>query len=69
MKIKSVKIPLCNVHPSEAASVPNGYSLSRNTRYHFTIRIRKKDAASLGKATTRSGTSGNRSGEVTVYLP
>lgn len=67
--VKSVKIPLCNVHPSEAASVPNGYSLSRNTRYHFTIRIRKKDAASSGKATTRSGTFGNRSGEVTVYLP
>lgn len=36
---------------------------------HFTIRIRKKDVASSGKAMTRSGTSENCSGEVTVYLP
>lgn len=67
--VKSIQIPLCNVHPSEAASVPNGYSLSRNTRYHFTIRLRKKDVASSGKAMARSGISGNRSDEVTVYLP
>jgi len=67
--VTSIKIPLCNVHPSEAASVTNGYSLSRNTRYHFTIRLRKKDAASSGKAMARSGISGNRPGEITVYLP
>lgn len=52
----SVLIPLCNVHPHEAASVANGYSLSRNTRYHFTIRLRKKaEAASGGVAASAAG--------------
>lgn len=65
----SIRIPLCNVHPSEAASVPNGYSLSRNTRYHFTIRIRKKDAASSGKAMARFGASESHPSEISIYLP
>lgn len=61
---KSVKIPLCNVHPSSAAEVPNGYSLSRNTRYHFTIRLK---GANSKTASVRSDAS--RPGEITVYLP
>jgi len=42
----SVQIPLCNVHPDAAAGVVNGYSLSRNTRYNFVIRLRTKSEAS-----------------------
>ncbi len=40
----SILIALCNVHPDQAAGVTNGYSLSRNTRYHFTIRIQSRTA-------------------------
>jgi len=66
----SVKVPLCNVHPSQAASVTNGYSLSRNTRYHFTIRLKKKASAASGRAGEEpSAASGDRPGEITVYLP
>lgn len=35
----TVTVPLCSVLPSEAAGVHNGYSLSRNTRYLFIIRL------------------------------
>jgi len=62
----SVKIPLCNVHPSQASEVANGYSLSRNTRYHFTIHLKK---SASGKTNTRSEISEDRPGEITVYLP
>lgn len=76
----SVRVPLCNVHPQQAADVVNGYSLSRNTRYHFTIRLRKKDGAALtGAVSSRAGQEqtglgqtaayGDRPGEITVYLP
>lgn len=64
----SFRIPLCNVHPSEAENVANGYSLSRNTRYHFTIRL-KPAAASASAAQTRSVEYGDRPGEITVYVP
>lgn len=57
-----VQVPLCNVHPSEAAEVKNGYSLSRNTRYHFTIRLRTK-----ASATSRS-VEYTQPGEIIVYL-
>lgn len=50
----SVRIPLCNVHPLQAADVANGFSLSRNTRYHFTIRLRKKAAAAGGEVAASS---------------
>jgi len=62
---KSIKIPMCNVVPTEAAGVLNGYSLSRNTRYHFTIRLRKKSKSSAGSM-TRSQTAPN---DIIVYLP
>jgi len=61
-KSNSVQVPLCNVHPSEAAEVKNGYSLSRNTRYHFTIRLRAK-----ASATSRS-VEYTQPGEIIVYL-
>jgi len=44
-KYVNIQIPLCNVNPSEAGSVVNGYSLSRNTRYHFTIRVKSSSAS------------------------
>ncbi len=67
----SVRIPLCNVHPSEAASVVNGYSLSRNTRYHFTIRLKPSSADPVGKnRQSRSVVEyGENPGDITVYLP
>lgn len=76
---KDVQIPLCNVHPSEAESVLNGYSLSRNTRYHFTIHV-KKSKTTASKPATRTAASlqsddspiveySDRPGEITVYLP
>ncbi len=63
----TVQIPMCNVHPSEAASVTNGYSLSRNTRYHFTIRLKKAGASPA--AASRSVEYGEQPGEYIVYLP
>lgn len=65
----SVTVPLCNVHPSEADGVPNGYSLSRNTRYHFTIRLKKKATAPAKAESTRSVEYGDIPGDITVYLP
>lgn len=65
----SVKVPLCNVHPSEADHVPNGYSLSRNTRYHFTIRLKKSTASSANAPASRSVEYGEQPGEIVVYLP
>lgn len=62
---KSVRIPMCNVHPSHADGVPNGYSLSRNTRYHFTIRLRSKSQ----QAPARSVDYGENPGDIIVYLP
>ncbi len=62
----SVRVPLCNVHPSQAASVTNGYSLSRNTRYHFTIRLKSK---ARNKALHTRPAAFERPGEITVYLP
>lgn len=46
----TIKVPLCNVHPSEADDVVNGYSLSRNTRYHFTIHIKPKPASAPSRS-------------------
>lgn len=65
----SVKVPLCNVHPSEADNVPNGYSLSRNTRYHFTIRLKKSTASPANAPASRSVEYGEQPGEIVVYLP
>lgn len=65
----SVKVPLCNVHPSEADNVPNGYSLSRNTRYHFTIRLKKSSASPANAPASRSVEYGEQPGEIVVYLP
>lgn len=62
----SVRIPLCNVNPSHAANVTNGYSLSRNTRYHFTIRLKSK---TQNKAMHTRPAAFERPGEITVYLP
>jgi len=63
----TVVIPLCNVHGAAADEVPNGYSLSRNTRYHFVIRLKTKDSAPSGMG-TRSTVFEERPGEFTVYL-
>lgn len=65
----SVWIPLCNVHPSEADNVPNGYSLSRNTRYHFTIRLKKTVASPANAPASRSVEYREQPGEIIVYLP
>jgi len=67
----SFEVPLCNVHPLQAANVPNGYSLSRNTRYHFTIRLKQRDASAAPSraAQGQSVEYGDRPGEITVYLP
>lgn len=62
----AVKIPLCNVVPTEAGGVVNGYSLSRNTRYHFTIRLKKAGrAAPIESRSVHTGVPG----EIIVYLP
>lgn len=64
---KDIKVPLCNVHPSHAAGVLNGYSLSRNTRYHFTIRLKSRTTAkSRGVAADYSYDAPD---EISVYLP
>jgi len=62
----STWVPLCNVNPSQADDVPNGYSLSRNTRYHFTIRLKSRTASAMP---SRSVEYGDRPGDITVYLP
>jgi len=59
------KVPMCNVHPSHAASVPNGYSLSRNTRYHFTIRL----VSASAETKSRSSVQADGLGVYTVALP
>lgn len=68
----SVKVPLCNVHPLYADEVKNGYSLSRNTRYHFTVRLKSKSAsptALKAKSTGPVVEYGDAPGDITVYLP
>ncbi len=65
----SVWVPLCNVHPSEADRVTNGYSLSRNTRYHFTIRLKNSATAAHGKAAASGKADGKASGDVTAAAP
>jgi len=71
-------VPLCNIHPSYAASVANGYSLSRNTRYHFTVRLRgsfnnpstKSSESSTGSSAGEPAMEpGSSPGEYIVYLP
>jgi len=65
-------VPLCNVHPSSADKVINGYSLSRNTRYHFTIRLKSRSSASPATRALNSALSaeyGQKPGEFIVYLP
>lgn len=68
----SYVVPLCNVEPYHAADISNGYSLSRNTRYHFTIRLKNRYAAQNEEA-TRTGAAtveyGEQPGEITIYLP
>ncbi len=67
---KSVTIPMCNVRHPDAADVPNGYSLSRNTRYHFTIHLKKKGATQSAQSmTSRSVEYGEQPGDIIVYLP
>lgn len=66
----SVSVPMCNVNPLHANGVENGYSLSRNTRYHFTIRLRSKNAAPTSEsAQARSVDYGENTGDIIVYLP
>jgi len=67
----SYTVPLCNIEPWQAADVENGYSLSRNTRYHFTIRLKDRNAPqSKGRQLTRSAVEyGSKPGEITIYLP
>ncbi len=71
-----IKIPLCNVHPSLAGEVANGYSLSRNTRYRFTIRLKKAAPAPAPPPGTTAPTPTARAipdpanpYDITVYLP
>jgi len=65
----SIRVPLCNVHPSQAADVPNGYSLSRNTRYHFTIRLRSRSAAVPARSTAPTVEYTPDPSDIIVYLP
>lgn len=60
-----VEIPMCNIHPALAAEIKNGYSLSRNTRYHFTIRLKKRTSM----AKSKPDFSYEAPGEIVVYLP
>lgn len=65
-------VPLCNVRPQEAGSVDNGYSLSRNTRYSFTIYLRSSSTApAIRRRTSRLSAVeyGDNPGEITIYLP
>lgn len=68
-------VPLCNVHPSYAGEVKNGYSLSRNTRYHFTIRLKSRPSAASPRMSGPSAHSipcveyGDTPGDITVWLP
>lgn len=55
-------IPMCNLRPDIAPDVTNGYSLSRNTRYHFTIRVRSA-------ATKARSAAPAAPGEYIIYLP
>ncbi len=64
----SVRVPMCNVHPTHADNVTNGYSLSRNTRYHFTIRLRSKQEQTA-RSSARSVDYGKNPGDIIVYLP
>ncbi len=69
-----VQVPLCNVHPDHAAEVKNGYSLSRNTRYHFTINLKSRAAAPAAKLRTTPPNTmitdyGRSPGEINIYLP
>lgn len=75
-----IQIPLCNIHPDQAGEVENGYSLSRNTRYHFTINIKKGTPTSKQASTTsqpnnsttpqaRAITDPANPYEITVYIP
>jgi len=63
---KDIKIPLCNVIPTQASSVVNGYSLSRNTRYGFIIHLKSKPSAVVSRSWYADE---NNPGEITVYLP
>ncbi len=65
----STWVPMCNVHPDEAGSVTNGYSLSRNTRYHFTIRLKPPRTNAPSRSATPEVEAGSRPGEYIVYLP
>ncbi len=65
----AIEIPLCNVHPSHAADVKNGYSLSRNTRYHFTIRLKSRLKSRVGPAKIKPEFSYEGPGDIVVYLP
>jgi len=65
---KDFQVPLCNIHPSEAGNVENGYSLSRNTRYHFTIRLTKKSDEATRSRSDVDYEYG-RQGEIIVYVP
>jgi len=60
-------IPMCNLHPDVAPGVTNGYSLSRNTRYHFTIRVR--DAAGNSRSGSPVEPNPAVPGEYFFYLP
>jgi len=67
----SAWVPLCNVHPLHAAGVTNGYSLSRNTRYHFTIRLKSKAVAPASRAMAAGAVEmeyGDAPGDITLYL-
>lgn len=65
----STLVPLCNIQPDQASGVANGYSLSRNTRYNFVIRLRKRTAAAPANPASRTGEPGAAPGEYIVYLP
>lgn len=62
---RDYQVPLCSVPPSHAGGVDLGYSLSRNTRYQFTIRLRSSAEAPV----SRGAVAGDEPGEFIVYLP
>lgn len=57
-------VPICNLQPGVADDVKNGYTLSRNTRYHITLRMRRNAVG--GRSSSMQAVA---PGDYIIYLP